>query len=394
MKLSKLAQTIGDSPTLKLNAQAAALKKEGKPIIHLGGGEPVFPAPQAAIDAIIAKAKTRNLKYSPTTGSADLKAAIIAFTKKHYNKEVKPSEIIVSSGAKQCLYNFLLSVIDAGDEVLYPAPFWVSYPEMVRMAGGEPVEVTPSNGVLTSIEDINKAITPKTKAIIINSPCNPSGMMFDEGFIKGIVTLCEQKELFLVMDDIYNQLVFDGKTCPNPYEYAQNGQNLVTINGVSKLYGMTGLRIGWAVSENKDLIAAMGRMQAQSTSCNSDLSEAGAIGALTGDQSCIEDLRNLLEENRAVLLEELGKIPHIKLTKPNGTFYSFADFSYYEPDSDKLAAYLLDEVMVAVVPGKAFGLDGHQRISFCASKDSIIEGVRRIAHALEKKSQNKEVKGK
>ncbi|MBR3844891.1 MAG: aminotransferase class I/II-fold pyridoxal phosphate-dependent enzyme, partial [Clostridia bacterium] len=176
---------------------------------------------------------------------------------------------------------------------------------------------------------------------------------------------------------------FDGKICPNPYEYSTHGQNLVIVNGVSKLYGLTGLRIGWAVSENRSLIGAMGRMQAQSTSCNSDLSEAAAAAALSGDQSCIGDLCSLLQSNRDVLLAELEQIPHVKIHNPQATFYSFADFSYYNPDSQALAQYLLEKALVAVVPGAAFGMDGHLRISFCASQDSIVEGVRRIKQALE-----------
>lgn len=392
ISLSNLSFVVGDSPTLKINAKANALKKEGKPIIHLGGGEPVYPAPKTAVDAIVEKAKTGKIKYSPTTGSPELKSAVAHYMQENYGKAFESGEIIVSGGAKQVLYNFLLAAINPGDEVVYPVPFWVSYPEMVKMAGGVPVEVRPAKGLTVSLEDLKSALTPKTKAILINSPCNPSGAIFDEAFIKGVVELAEAKQIFLVMDDIYHKLVFDNKSCPNPYAYTQNAQNLVVINGVSKVYGLTGLRIGWAVSENKPLIAAMGRMQAQSTSCNSDLSETAAAAALMGDQHCIEDLRNLLEENRNVLLEELNKIPHLKINKPAGTFYSFADFSYYEPDSAELARYLLDEVMVAVVPGKDFGLDGHLRISFCASRDSIVEGVRRIATALARKLAALDVK--
>ena len=184
------------------------------------------------------------------------------------------------------------------------------------------------------------------------------------------------------MDDIYHQLVFDGAKTPNPCAYAKDLQNLVLINGVSKLYGLTGLRIGWTVSGNKNLIAAMTRMQAQSTSCNSDVSEAAAAAALNGPQDCIADLRRMLEENRNVLLKELANIPHIHVEKPQATFYSFVDFSYYNADSNALAAYLLENALVAVVPGAAFGAPGYLRISFCADKSAIVEGVRRIASAL------------
>ncbi len=384
LTLSKRAQTIGDSPTLKINALARALKKEGKPIIHLGGGEPVFPAPQAAVEAIIEKAKSRKIKYSPSTGTPELKEAVAQYTLANYGQKVGPENIIVSAGAKQALFNFLLAIVNAGDEVVFPAPYWVSYPEMVKMAGGTPVIVRPAKGRLrVSFEELAATVTDKTKAILLNSPNNPSGQVFDADFIKQVVQLAEKKQIFLLMDDIYHKLVFDGKVCPNPYDYSQDGQNLVIANGVSKLYGLTGLRIGWAVSQNRSLISAMGRMQAQSTSCNSDLSEAAAAAALTGDQRCIEDLRSLLQHNRDVLMAELEQIPHIRVQKPQGTFYSFADFSYYNSDSQVLAQYLLEEALVAVVPGQAFGMDGHLRISFCASEDSIVQGVRRIKRALE-----------
>lgn len=384
LTLSKRAQSIGDSPTLKINALVRALKKEGKPLIHLGGGEPVFPVPEAAVKAIIQKAESRKIKYTPSSGTPEMKEAVIKYTLENYGKKVAPENIIVSAGAKQALYNFLLAAVDEGDEVIFPAPYWVSYPEMVKMAGGKPVIVRPAQGrLLVTLEEISNAVTDKTKAILLNSPNNPSGLIFDAAFIKGAVELAEKKNIFLVMDDIYHKLVFDKNVCPNPYDYSTHGQNLVIANGVSKVYGMTGLRIGWAVSENRSLIGAMGRMQAQSTSCNSDLSEVAASAALLGDQSCIEDLRSLLEENRNVLLRELEQIPHLKLQKPQGTFYSFADFGYYNPDSQALAQYLLEKALVAVVPGQAFGMDGHLRISFCASKDSIVEGVRRIKRALE-----------
>lgn len=382
LTLSTRAQTIGDSPTLKINALARALKKAGKPIIHLGGGEPVFPAPQAAVDAVIAKAQTRNIKYTPSTGTPELKAAVAQYTQTYYGYTPEPETILISAGAKQVLFNFLLAATGPGDEVVFPAPYWVSYPEMVKLAGATPVTVRPHKGLQITLDELSAAITDKTKAILLNSPNNPSGLIFDETFIKGAVELAEQKNIFLFMDDIYHQLVFDGQKCPNPCKFSRNSQNLVIANGVSKLYGLTGLRIGWAVSENRSLISAMGRMQAQSTSCNCDLSEAAATAALLGDQRCIGDLRSLLQENRNILLAQLQEIPHVVVHKPQGTFYCFADFSYYNADSQALAQYLLEKALVAVVPGKAFGMDGHLRISFCASRESIVEGVQRIAKAL------------
>ncbi|MBO5911664.1 MAG: pyridoxal phosphate-dependent aminotransferase [Elusimicrobiaceae bacterium] len=380
--LSTRAKQIGDSPTLTINATARALKAAGKPVIHLGGGEPTYPAPQSAVDAIIQKASSRQIKYTPSSGTPELKKAILNYTAQHYGHTFEISNVLVSAGAKQALFNFLLAAVEPGDEVVFPAPFWVSYPEMVKLAGGTPVIVKPAHGLRVSADEIIKAVTPKTKAILINSPCNPAGHIFSADFIQKIVQFAEQKQIFLVMDDIYHQLVFDGAKTPNPCAYAKDFNNLVLINGVSKLYGLTGLRIGWAVSANKDLIAAMSKMQAQSTSCNSDISEVAAAAALNGPQAYVADLRAILEDNRNTLLAELAKIPHVRVEKPQGTFYSFADFSYYNADSNALAAYLLEKALVAVVPGKAFGAEGYLRISFCADKTAIIEGVKRIAQAL------------
>ena len=384
ISLSKLASQIGDSPTLKINAKARALKAAGEPVIHLGGGEPTYPAPESAVDAIIQKAKTRKIKYTPSSGTPELKAAVLGYTQQHYGRKYELNQVIVSAGAKQALFNFLLAAVDPGDEVIFPAPYWVSYPEMVRMAGGKPVIVHGTQGGLgVSANDILNAVTPRTKVILINSPCNPSGQIYSEEFIRTVVEFAEQKNIFLVMDDIYHQLVFDGKKTPNPCAYAKEAKNLVIINGVSKLYGLTGLRIGWAVCANNELIGAMGRIQAQSTSCNGDLSEVGAAAALKGDQSVVADLCRVLQQNRDVLLAEAAKIPHVRVEKPAGTFYSFMDFSHYNADSNALAQYLLEKALVAVVPGVSFGAEGYLRISYCADQASIIEGMRRIRWALD-----------
>lgn len=382
--LSDRAFQIGDSPTLKINAQARALKAAGEPVIHLGGGEPSFPAPQSAVAAITQKAQTRRIKYSPASGTPALKEAVAAYHLRQYGQTLSPAEIIISAGAKQALFNFLLAVLDEGDEVVFPAPYWVSYPEMVKLAGAKPVAVRAKRGLQITARELLKAVSPRTKVLLINSPCNPSGAIYGEDFIREVVEFAEQKQIFLVMDDIYRELVFDGAQTPNPCLYAKNADNLVIINGVSKLYGLTGLRIGWAVSRNTDLIAAMGRMQAQSTSCNSDLSEAAAAAALNGDQSCVRELCTQLQHNRDVLLEELAKIPHVSVEKPQGTFYAFVDFSHYNANSNALASYLLEKALVAVVPGKAFGAEGYLRISFCADTSSIVGGVRRIRWALDK----------
>ena len=384
MKLSNTATIIGDSPTLKLNAKVAALRKDGKPIVHLGGGEPEFPAPIAAVEALVKKAQSRKIKYSPASGTPELKKAVTKFTKDVYGVDVENKNVVISVGAKQAIYDFLLCTVNPGDEVIYPVPYWVSYPEMIKLVGGIPVEAKPSKGLQITLEDLLKKVTSKTKAIMINTPNNPSGLIYSESFIKGIVEFCEQKNIWLLTDDIYNRLVFDNGNYVSPFKYAKNPQNILAVNGVSKVYGLTGLRIGWGVSYNTELIAAMGRMQAQTTSCNSSLCEAGALGALEGDQGVIEELRKNLEHNRNVLLGELAKIKDIEVFTPQGTFYSFVNISKYNKSSMAFAEFLLDKVLLSVVPGANFGVDGYVRISYCASEENIREGLRRLIWALDK----------
>lgn len=384
MELSNLSKIIGDSPTLKLNAKAAELKKAGEPIVHLGGGEPVELAPKGAVEAMLKKVQSGKIKYSPASGLPELKAAVCAYTKEHYGKEITNANVIITGGAKQAIYNFLLSAVNPGDEVIFPAPYWVSYPEMVRLVGGVPVVVRPAQGIKVSIEEIKAAITPNTKAIMFNSPNNPSGVLFEAEFIKELVELCEQKNLWLMTDDIYHQLVFGGKKAPSPFAYAKNPDNIVAINGVSKLFGLTGLRIGWAVSTNTEMIKSMGRMQAQTTSCTSDISQVGALAALKEDTDFIKTLQKTLEANRDILINELKQIPNIKINISDGTFYCLVDFSYYNKSSLEMSAFLLEKVLVATMPSAPFGIDGYLRISYCAGKENIVEGIKRIKWALDK----------
>jgi aspartate aminotransferase len=384
MHISRLASELSDSPTLALNAQAASLREQGKPVIHLGGGEPESPAPKAAVDAGMARLANGKIKYTPVTGTKRVKAAVIEYTRKHYGYTPAPAEIVVSGGAKQALYNFLLAAVDPGDEVVFPAPYWVSYPDMIRMAGGKPVPVAPQKGAFEPRpEAMAAAITPKTRAVILNSPNNPSGTVYSADLVRAMVELCESKGIYMVMDDIYHQLVFAGAETVSCYKFVKkDSSNIVVINGVSKLYGMTGFRIGWSVA-HKELSSAMARVQGQTTSCPSDLSQECTAAALEGDQNCVLELRNSLEENRDVLLKELAGLKKLKVNPPKGTFYCLPDFGAYNPDSAALCKFLLEKALVVTVPGKEFGLEGHLRISYCGKKEDIIEGARRICWALD-----------
>ena len=386
MNLSRLALSLGQSATLKLNELANNLKAEGKPVIHLGGGEPEEKIPRGALEESGKMLDAGFVRYTPTSGTAALKKEIAAYTEQYYGVKPGPKNICVASGAKQAIYNFLIAVADPGDEVIFPAPYWVSYPEMVRLAYGNPVIVRPREGeLLAKAADIEAHITSRTKAILLNSPNNPSGQVYGEEFIRRMVEVCEDRGVYLLMDDIYNRLVFDGLRAPSAFSFSRKPLNespIVSINGVSKTFSMTGYRIGWSVA-NEAITQAMIKVQAQVSSCPSALSQAAAAGALREGGAFVETLRDGLQKKRDTMVAELSKLKKVKLHKPQGTFYSFADFSAYEKNSAKLSALLLEKAMVVAVPGVEFGLEGHLRLSYCGAEKDIIEGVSRIRKILD-----------
>ncbi|MCH7721944.1 MAG: pyridoxal phosphate-dependent aminotransferase [Bacteroidetes bacterium] len=389
MSLSQIAKTIKGSPTLFLNKKFAILKQKGNPVIHLGGGEPKSKVPMEAVTATIKHLNTREIRYAPVDGIPELKQAIINYTEEFYNRKVASANVMASGGAKQAIMLALQAVVNPGEEVIFPSPYWVSYPEMVRLCGAVPIPAYPKNkSFYPQLKDIEDRISSLTKAVIINSPNNPSGAMYSEEFISDVVQFCEKKDLYLIMDDIYHRLIFDGKKRLNPYDYVKkldDNSKLIIINGVSKQYAMTGFRIGWAIANNY-LIEAMTNMQAHQTSGPSVLTQKGAVGALNGDQSCIESLRDTLENKRNLMMKMLNDLDGVKVTKPDGTFYCFADFSTFNKDSNKLSEHLIDKAQVLTVPGTGFGMDGYLRISFCGTEQDITEGINRIKWALDPNS--------
>jgi aspartate aminotransferase len=392
MSLSQLARSISESPTLKLNETAASLREKGEPVIHLGGGEPKTKAPIDAIINCASLLSTGEVKYTPADGIPALKKAVIRYSEEHYGKLAAPENVIISSGAKQSIMVFLHAVLDPKEEVIFPTPYWVSYPEMVKIAGGVPVPVKAADGGFEpTVDEIAAAVGPYTKAVILNSPNNPSGVVYSEEFVAGVVELCEKRDLYLVMDDCYNRLIFDWRVPTNSYRFSQapnlDSSKLVVINCVSKMYAMTGFRIGWTVA-NRELVRAMTNIQSQETSGPAAPSQWAAVGALNGVQSCIESLRLTLENNRNVMIKRLSAFGGVKVVNPGGTFYCFPDFSAYEKDSQKLSKFLLDQVRVVTVPGREFGMEGHLRMSFCGTLKEITEGVDRIRWALDPTAPN------
>jgi aspartate aminotransferase len=389
MSISQIARSIVESPTLSLNEQARRLRERGQPVIHLGIGEPKNKTPITAILSSAARLTSGDVKYTPTDGLPSLKKAVVKYTEEHYNKVVAPENIIITTGAKQSIFNILFSIVNPQEEVILLTPYWVSYPEIVKMVNGIPVIVTPEDGTFyPRMKDIVEAVSSYTKAIIVNSPNNPSGVIYPVEFIREIVDFCEKKGIYLIMDDIYHKLVFDGKIAPSVYQFTKNDietTRVIVVNGVSKSYGMTGFRIGWVVA-NRKLIEVMTNVQAQIISCPASVLQAAAEGALNGLQSFIENLRLTIENNARVMIQELQTFNEVRLIEPDGTFYCLPDFRAYSNDSVFLANFLLEKALVVTVPGKEFGLEGYLRLSYAGTVKEITEGIARMKWALDPNS--------
>ncbi|MCL4275746.1 MAG: pyridoxal phosphate-dependent aminotransferase [Anaerolineales bacterium] len=391
MKLSKLASEIVESPTLALNEEARLLRERGEAVINLGIGEPKNKTPIAAMLASGAKLSSGEVKYTPPDGLPSMKKAVIRYTEENYDRLVAPENVIITNGAKQSLYNIFYSILNPQDEVIIVAPYWVSYPEMIRMCMGIPVVVTPEDGTFTPrFEDIERAVTSSTRAIVINSPNNPSGAIYPAELISKLVDLCERKGIYMVCDDIYHKLTFNGNVAPPAYSFTKKDiedSHIIVVNGVAKLYGMTGFRIGWVVAP-KQLVRVMTNVLAQTTSCVSPIAQAAAEGALNGLQSVVEALRLQIQNNRDVVLQEMKTFNGARLIEPQGTFYALPDLRAFNTNSVEVSKFLLKKAMVVTVPGKEFGMEGHIRISFAGSVKDITEGIARIKWALDATSPN------
>ena len=392
--LAARMQTIKPSPTIAVTSKAAELKAAGKDVIGLGAGEPDFDTPdhikQAAIEAL-AKGQT---KYTPVAGTVALREAICSKFKRENNLTYAPGQVTVGAGGKQVIFNALMATLNPGDEVIIPAPFWVSYPDIVAFAQGTPVIVHAGEdkGFKITPEQLDKAITPKTKWLIFNSPSNPTGAAYTTDEIKALgEVLLKHKHVWIMTDDIYEHLVYDGfkfgtiaDLVPGLFE------RTLTVNGVSKAYSMTGWRIGYAAGDKK-LIAAMNDIQSQSTSNPCSISQAAAIAALNGTQDFLPAWCKAFAKRRDDTRNGLLAIPGITCANPEGAFYLFpgvhAHLGKTAPNGQLLAndldfcAYLLDDALVAAVPGSAFGMDGHFRISYATSDALLAKAVARIADA-------------
>jgi aspartate aminotransferase len=393
MCISKRVQSIKPSPTLAIDAKAKALKQQGVDIINFGVGEPDFDTPQNIKEAAINAINAGFTKYCPVAGTLEIRNAIVNKLKRDNNLTYTPEEIIVSCGAKHSLYNIFQSIIDDGDEVIIPAPYWVSYTDMVILAGGKPVIIQTSDKTNFKItpESVEKAITSKTKAIIVNSPSNPTGGTYSAQELKEIAQICVKNKILIISDEIYEKLVYENFKFTSIAEAAPEAKNLtILVNGVSKAYAMTGWRIGYAAGP-KNIISAMAKIQSQSTSNATSISIKAAVEALNGTQEYVESMRKEFEKRRNYIVERLNKIEDITCRKPEGAFYVFPNinallgktFAGKTINTDiEFADYLLDNAKIAVVPGSAFGADGHIRLSYATSIENIKEGIDRLETAL------------
>lgn len=382
------------SPTIAVTTKAAELKAAGKDVLSLGAGEPDFDTPDFIKQAAIAALGRGETKYTPVGGTPALKKAIIDKLKRENDLEYKPNQIVVGCGAKHVIFNALLATLNPGDEVLIPAPYWVSYPDMVAFAEGTPVTIPcpESQDFKLTPDDLTRFITPRTKWLILNSPSNPTGQTYSRAELRGLADiLLKHPHVWIMSDDIYEHLVYDGTEFANiatiePALYARS----LTVNGVSKAFSMTGWRIGYAAGEAK-LIAAMTDIQSQSTSNPCSISQAATIDALNGDLGFLKNWREAFARRRDMVAAALNDIDGLHCPKPSGAFYVFPSCQGWigkqTPNGETLTSdldvcrYLLEEYLVAAVPGSAFGLDGYFRISY-ATSDAILEkAVTRIAEA-------------
>ena len=401
IKMSIVAQSrlskIKPSATIAISTLAASMKEEGKNVISLGMGEPDFDTPDNIKEAAFKAIKEGHTTYTAVAGITPLRKAIIKKLKKDNALDYQMDQILVSTGAKQSLYNALMASIEEGDEVIIPSPFWVSYPDMVALAGGTPVIVPCDDKSNFKINpaDLEKAITDKTKWLILNSPSNPTGMLYSKEELAQIAKiLLKYPNVWVMTDDMYEHLVFDNKKFYNIAAIEPKLFNRVlTINGVSKAYAMTGWRIGYAAGD-KDLIKAMNKVQSQSTSSTCSISQHAAIEALSGPQDKVFQMRDEFEKRRNKVVQLLNEIDGINCLIPDGAFYVYPNCSgligkktsegKVIEDDNELSQYLLKEEGIAVVPGEAFGLSPHFRISYAASTDSLIDACSRIKRACDK----------
>ncbi|PSN14601.1 aspartate aminotransferase [filamentous cyanobacterium CCP5] len=380
MKLAERVTRINPSMTLVISAKAKAMKAEGLDVCSFSAGEPDFDTPdhiKAAAKQALDEGKTR---YGPTAGEPALRQAIANKLHRDNHLDYSPDNVIVTNGGKHSLYGLMNALIEPGDEVIIPAPYWVSYPEMVTVAGGTPVIVntTADTDYKITPDRLREAITPRTKLFVLNSPSNPTGMVYSPEEIKALAQVVIEADIWVVSDEIYEKILYDGAThlsigavSPEAFEHT------IISNGFAKAYSMTGWRVGYLAGPS-ELIQAVSKLQSHATSNVCTFAQYGAIAALEGPQDCVEIMRQAFAKRRLAIIERVRAIPGLSCSEPQGAFYLYIDISKLEMPSLDFCSQLLDEKHVAIIPGKAFGSEGTARISYATDMDTILRGMDRL----------------
>jgi aspartate aminotransferase len=385
---------IAESATLAVDAKAKALKAAGRPVIGFGAGEPDFPTPGYIVEAAVEACRDpRNHRYTPAGGLPELKAAIVEKTRRDSGYEVEAANVLVTNGGKQAIYEAFATLLDPGDEVIVPAPYWTTYPEAIRLAGGVPVEVLAdeTQDYKVTPAQLEAARTEKTKVLLFNSPSNPTGAVYDRAETEAIGRWALEHGLWVLTDEIYEHLTYDGvESVSLPVVVPELADTCVVVNGVAKTYAMTGWRVGWVVGP-KDVVKAATNLQSHATSNVSNVAQRAAIAALSGDLSAVEEMKAAFDRRRRTIVSMLNEIDGVLCPEPKGAFYAYPSVKgllgreidgVIPTSSAELAELLLDKAEVAAVPGEAFGSPGYLRFSYALGDDDLVEGISRVQKLL------------
>ncbi|MGL5810961.1 MAG: pyridoxal phosphate-dependent aminotransferase [Nocardioides sp.] len=396
-RVSRRVGAIAESATLKVDAKAKALKAEGRPVIGFGAGEPDFPTPDYVVEAAAEACRDpKNHRYTPAGGLPELKSAVAAKTKRDSGYDIDPAQVLITNGGKQAIYAALAVMLDPGDEVILPAPYWTTYPEAIRLAGGIPIEVLAdeTQGYKVSVEQLEAARTERTKVVLFVSPSNPTGAVYTADEIRAIGAWIEEHRLWVLTDEIYEHLVYDGvDTGSLPVLCPFLADNTVIVNGVAKTYAMTGWRVGWMIGP-ADLVKAATNLQSHATSNVANVAQRAAIAAVSGDLAAVERMKEAFDRRRRTMVSMLNEIAGVVCPTPEGAFYAYPSVKGLlgkpigAPDgpvagsSAELAELILERAEVAVVPGEAFGSPGYLRLSYALGDDDLVEGITRMQKLL------------
>ncbi len=389
-RVSERIGGIAESATLKVDAKAKSLKAEGRPVIGFGAGEPDFPTPDYIVEAAVEACRDpKNHRYTPAGGLPELKKAIAEKTRRDSGYAVEPAQVLVTNGGKQAIYSAFAAMLDPGDEVIVPAPYWTTYPESIQLAGGVTVEVLAdeTQDYKVTVEQLEAARTDKTKVLLFVSPSNPTGAVYTADEIRAIGQWVEDHDLWVLTDEIYEHLVYDGvETGSLPVLCPFLADNCVVVNGVAKTYAMTGWRVGWMIGPT-DLVKAATNLQSHATSNVSNVAQRAAIAAVSGDLTAVDEMKTAFDRRRQLIVSMLNEIDGVVCPTPHGAFYAYPSVKgllgrehggRVLETSAELAEYILDEAEVAIVPGEAFGSPGYLRLSYALGDDDLVEGITRL----------------